>query len=191
MAGSISTVGPGAANGVHAETDDHCCAQSLVGRQRKGECIDAGLAGACCANLLDTDCFGRMIKSYAGKSWIAAKCAADPFCAIGGSKDLRKGFDLLLTALHQLSAEGHCAEAHCIIYGQSQPRNEPLVGYPIHWMGHLHDDWSLALLYNAADVVVVPSRQENLPQTALRRRHVARRSWHSMPQVCRMWWIMA
>ena len=32
-------------------------------------------------------------------------------------------------------------------------------------MGHLHDDVTLALLYSAADVVVVPSRQENLPQS--------------------------
>jgi glycosyltransferase involved in cell wall biosynthesis len=33
-------------------------------------------------------------------------------------------------------------------------------------MGRLADDVSLALLYNACDLVVVPSRQENLPQAA-------------------------
>jgi glycosyltransferase involved in cell wall biosynthesis len=33
-------------------------------------------------------------------------------------------------------------------------------------VGHVHDDATLALLYNAADVMVVSSRQENLPQTA-------------------------
>jgi len=32
-------------------------------------------------------------------------------------------------------------------------------------MGHLHDDTTLALLYSAADVTVVPSRQDNLPQS--------------------------
>ena len=32
-------------------------------------------------------------------------------------------------------------------------------------MGHLNDDISLALLYSAVDVMVVPSRQDNLPQT--------------------------
>ena len=33
-------------------------------------------------------------------------------------------------------------------------------------MGHVHDDLSLRLLYSAADVMVVPSRQEAFGQTA-------------------------
>jgi glycosyltransferase involved in cell wall biosynthesis len=38
---------------------------------------------------------------------------------------------------------------------------------PIHYTGALRDDYSLALLYSAADVMVVPSRVESLCQTAL------------------------
>jgi glycosyltransferase involved in cell wall biosynthesis len=34
-------------------------------------------------------------------------------------------------------------------------------------MGRLSDELSLCLLYSAADVVVVPSRQDNLPNTAI------------------------
>ena len=34
--------------------------------------------------------------------------------------------------------------------------------FPVHYTGRLHDDVSLVTLYNAADVMVVPSRQENL-----------------------------
>ena len=33
----------------------------------------------------------------------------------------------------------------------------------MHYLGRLHDDVSLALLYSAADVMVTPSRQDNLP----------------------------
>jgi len=87
------------------------------------------------------------------------------FGAIGGSKDPRKGFDLLIDALNKLRESVHLRDAHCVIFGQGKPEMEPPLGYPIHWMGHLHDDPTLALLYNAADVVVVPSRQENLPQS--------------------------
>lgn len=117
-------------------------------------------------NLLDTDCYRPHDKVLCRE--ILGLPQGVPlilFGAIGGGKDPRKGFDLLITALRQLSAEGRCTDAHCVVFGQSQPRNEPFIGYPIHWMGHVHDDWSLALLYSAADVVVVPSRQENLPQT--------------------------
>ena len=40
----------------------------------------------------------------------------------------------------------------------------PDFGFSVQWMGHIHDDWPLALLYNAVDVMIVPSRQEDLPQ---------------------------
>ena len=40
------------------------------------------------------------------------------------------------------------------------------LGFPVHYSGHLHDDLSLRALYSAADVMVVPSRQEAFCQTA-------------------------
>ena len=41
----------------------------------------------------------------------------------------------------------------------------PQLGLPLHWLGHLSDDVTLSILYSAVDVTVVPSRQENLPQS--------------------------
>ena len=41
------------------------------------------------------------------------------------------------------------------------------LGFPIHYTGHLHDDVSLQLYYSAADVMVIPSRQDNLPNTGV------------------------
>ncbi len=87
------------------------------------------------------------------------------FGAIGGGSDPRKGFDMLLAAVRQVS-EGNTNIA-CVIFGQSEPKNIPNIGTHIYWMGHLNDDISLALLYSAVDVMVVPSRQDNLPQTGI------------------------
>lgn len=85
------------------------------------------------------------------------------FGAIGGGADSRKGWDLLQPALVSLANELPRVES--VIFGQSEPVNPPRLGLPMHWMGHLNDDATLALLYSAADVMVVPSRQENLPQS--------------------------
>lgn len=85
------------------------------------------------------------------------------FGAIGGGVDPRKGFDMLMVAM-QLVSEGNKNIA-CVIFGQSAPKNFQDMGMPIYWMGHLNDDVSLAMLYSAVDVMVVPSRQENLPQS--------------------------
>jgi glycosyltransferase involved in cell wall biosynthesis len=41
------------------------------------------------------------------------------------------------------------------------------LGFPIHYTGHLHDDIGLCLFYSAADAVVVPSRQDNLPNAGV------------------------
>lgn len=91
------------------------------------------------------------------------------FGAVGGTADYRKGADLLFEALQILRAQVACSptdQLELIVFGQSQPP-EPLdLGFHIHYFGRLQDDLSLRLLYAAADVMVVPSRQEAFGQTA-------------------------
>ena len=52
-----------------------------------------------------------------------------------------------------------------LVFGSQAPQSPPDFGLPVHYLGTLHDDISLALLYNAADVFVAPSLQDNLPNT--------------------------
>lgn len=87
------------------------------------------------------------------------------FGAMGGGDDPRKGFDLLLAALQNLKQQ--TIDIELIIFGQLAPKNPPDLGFPIHYMGHLHDDISLRLLYSAADIMLIPSRQDNLPNTGV------------------------
>lgn len=87
------------------------------------------------------------------------------FGATGGGRDPRKGFDLLLEALGHL--RGQIPGLELVVFGQLAPHDPPDLGFVIHYTGHLHDDLSLRALYSAADVLVVPSRQDNLPNTAV------------------------
>ncbi len=86
------------------------------------------------------------------------------FGAMGGGRDPRKGFDLLLAALVLLRSVRD--DLQLVVFGQLAPQQPPNLRFPIHYTGHLHDDLSLRALYSAADVVVVPSRQEAFGQTA-------------------------
>ena len=88
------------------------------------------------------------------------------FGAMSATTNHKKGFDLLYEGLKQLSAQWS-DEAELIIFGASQPENPPDFGLPVHYLGYLHDDISLSLLYAAVDVMVVPSRQDNLPNTVV------------------------
>jgi glycosyltransferase involved in cell wall biosynthesis len=86
------------------------------------------------------------------------------FGAIDGVRNRLKGFDLLQVAIGHL--RGELKEANLVVFGQSAPRHSLDLGFPIHYAGHLFDDLSLRALYSAADVMVVPSRQEAFGQTA-------------------------
>ena len=86
------------------------------------------------------------------------------FGAIDGVRNRLKGFDLLQVAIEHL--RGELKEANLVVFGQTAPRHSLDLGFPIHYVGHLFDDLSLRALYSAADVMVVPSRQEAFGQTA-------------------------
>jgi glycosyltransferase involved in cell wall biosynthesis len=92
------------------------------------------------------------------------------FGADGGTNDPRKGADLLLEALQWLRQQlaGSPLEyLELVVYGQSRPAQLPDMCFPIHYTGRILDDLRLRLLYAAADVFVIPSRQDNLPNTGL------------------------
>lgn len=86
------------------------------------------------------------------------------FGAAGGAIDHNKGFDLLQNALHSLPPNVQQSFL-AVIFGTSHVNTG--LPCPIHFLGRLHDDVSLALTYSAADIFVCPSRQDNLPNTAM------------------------
>lgn len=88
------------------------------------------------------------------------------FGALSATKDERKGFHLLLPALQKLSKSGWRDRIELVVFGSSQPNNPVDLGFKAHYLGSLHDDMSLARVYSAADVMVVPSIQESFGQTA-------------------------
>jgi glycosyltransferase involved in cell wall biosynthesis len=88
------------------------------------------------------------------------------FGAMSATSDRNKGFHLFKPALARVAAMTAPADVRAVVFGASEPRNPEPLGMPVHYVGRLHDDVSLALLYSAADVMVVPSLQEAFAQTA-------------------------
>ncbi len=116
-------------------------------------------------NAIDTDVWQPLDRQLARTLLrLPADTPLVVFGAIGGSRDANKGFDLLQAALQHLKSQGFNLEL--LVFGERQPAQPPDLGFPIHYTGHLYDDLSLRILYSAADVMVVPSRQEAFGQTA-------------------------
>lgn len=89
------------------------------------------------------------------------------FGAMGGGRDPRKGYDLLQSALKGLRNVPETKGVELVIFGQLAPKVPPELGFPLHYTGHLHDDLSLRALYSSANMMIIPSRQDNLPNTGV------------------------
>lgn len=88
------------------------------------------------------------------------------FGACSATNDPRKGYDLLKDALDILSSHSQ-KDIICLVFGASHSKTTPPHHFTTHFLGELHDELTLALVYSAADVFVCPSREDNLPNTIM------------------------
>ncbi len=88
------------------------------------------------------------------------------FGAQGVNADPNKGFDLLVKILIALGKREEDQPIRCLVFGNTKDGPPSYGGIPATHLGRLTTDDMLIDTYCAADLVILPSRQENLPQVA-------------------------
>lgn len=83
------------------------------------------------------------------------------FGAWGATTDRRKGFPVLREALQCLAARGLAEDADLLLFGATG--REPVAGFRTHWLGHVAQERRMATIYAAADLLAIPSLQDNYP----------------------------
>jgi glycosyltransferase involved in cell wall biosynthesis len=83
------------------------------------------------------------------------------------SKDRRKGFEYLPSALRILSERGWGSKAKIGIFGGTAREKGLMEGIETYFLGRINGDKALSSVYAAADVMVVPSTQDNMPLTII------------------------
>jgi glycosyltransferase involved in cell wall biosynthesis len=81
--------------------------------------------------------------------------------------DERKGIKYLKEALALVSRRMKGCELALAIFGGKFDPNHETFGISTHILGNIRDERLLAACYNAADVFVIPSLEDNLPNTVL------------------------
>ena len=81
------------------------------------------------------------------------------FGAEVGTTDPRKGFHHLESALHKLAIDND-DDIELVVFGYGDKEDSNLLPFKIHYVGFIHDDRLLALLYSAVNVFVGPSTEE-------------------------------
>ncbi|KAB7732214.1 glycosyltransferase [Rudanella paleaurantiibacter] len=79
--------------------------------------------------------------------------------------DPRKGFRYFADALHRLHTRQPTLQPEILVFGKGAAQDAAALPYPTRQLGVLTDDADIVAAYNAADALVVPSLEDNLPNT--------------------------
>lgn len=77
--------------------------------------------------------------------------------------DKRKGIDYLIEALRKIEKQ----DVELVVFGQAKDDIRDLFPVSIHSMGYLSDESKIVALYNAVDMFITSSLEENLPNTIM------------------------
>lgn len=86
------------------------------------------------------------------------------FGAVGATNDENKGFVYLMQSLKILEQYYAKEDIQCLIFGTD---NISRTFYETTCLGFVKDEEILSLAYSSADVMIVPSKHENLPYTIM------------------------
>lgn len=116
-------------------------------------------------NPIDSNIFKPIDKNFSRNVWNLSKDKKYIlFGAMGATSDPRKGFKELKEALNKMKKSQN---VELLVFGSNKPQNSTDFGFKTHYLGSFNDDISLMTLYNASDVLVAPSLQENLSNTLM------------------------
>ncbi|CAG5069731.1 D-inositol-3-phosphate glycosyltransferase [Dyadobacter sp. CECT 9623] len=80
-------------------------------------------------------------------------------------QDVRKGFSYFQEAL--ALAKSHFPHIEVMIFGKADKDNLVDFPVPVHYLGKITEPQGMVDAYNAADLIVVPSLEDNLPNTIM------------------------
>lgn len=115
-------------------------------------------------NPIDTEIFKPVPKRIArDKLNLPQNTILILFGAIGGTKDSRKGFDLLVKSLEIIKI--YKKKFELVIFGEKKFN----LGFeaPVHFLGEIRNESMFKNIYSACNMTIIPSRQDNLPNIAL------------------------
>lgn len=120
-------------------------------------------------NPIDTTLFHPSNKAEARRSFGLPPDKKLILFGAGNIYDKRKGLNHLLEALRILRSmlDEQASSLEIVIFGKAKQPIEPLIPFQTHSLGIITDETILAQLYASCDVFVLPSTEDNLPNTIM------------------------
>lgn len=131
--------------------------------QVKKATLTRDMASLSIPNCIDTDLFKP---TNTGEARIALGLPSDKkliLFAGANTQDPRKGFSYFQQALAKLDIP----DLEVMIFGKGRAENFEQMPVNVHFLGKITDPAQMVNAYNAADMIVVPSLEDNLPNTVM------------------------
>jgi len=113
----------------------------------------------CIPNALNTNVFRRYDQNECRHLFGVPKDKKVVLFVADHVANRRKGFDMLLDAFEHFDSDGY----YFVAAGNRKYDQD----IRIHFTGRIDDELQMAQLYSAADLFILPSRQDNLPNTMI------------------------
>lgn len=126
----------------------------------------------CIPNAIEIDVFFPRDKKIAKSKFSIPENSFTILFGADSTSEKRKGFQRLLDALNYIyqldewRIEFEKKSISIVIFGNYEDKNLE-IKFPILKIGHIQNDDELSLLYSAADIFILPSLEDNLPNTIL------------------------
>jgi glycosyltransferase involved in cell wall biosynthesis len=89
------------------------------------------------------------------------------FGALGATEDPRKGYSHLIRTIENLAMAGRRHMTLVVFGGSTKGVSTSIAGFPVHHLGQIDSEDALAMVYSAADVLIAPFIEDNLPNVVL------------------------
>jgi glycosyltransferase involved in cell wall biosynthesis len=116
-------------------------------------------------NCIDTALFKPLEKAEIRRKLNLPESKKLILFAGANTSDPRKGFVYFKQALEKMAT--FASEIEVLVLGKANPKTMAALPLPVHYLGKISDPGGMVEAYNAADVIVVPSLEDNLPNTIM------------------------
>jgi glycosyltransferase involved in cell wall biosynthesis len=89
------------------------------------------------------------------------------FGALGATEDPRKGYPHLIRTIENLAAAVRRDLTLVVFGGATEGASSSIAGFPVRHLGRIDGEDALATVYSAADVLIAPFLEDNLPNVVL------------------------
>ncbi|MGV3509605.1 MAG: glycosyltransferase family 4 protein [Sphingobacteriaceae bacterium] len=119
------------------------------------------------ANPIDVDVFSKQDKVVSRRQWNIPEDAEVILFGSANINHTRKGIKYLIEALHKIKQTDSTRNIRVVVFGKSKDFDFNQIPFPVISLPVIHTEVEIAEVYSLADVFILPSLEDNLPNMVM------------------------